>query len=165
MPSVNKLTPFIWFDGQAEEAAKLYTNLFPDSEITRTTHYLEAGRENHGQVPGSVMTVEISLMGHPFVLLNGGPHFKLSGAISFMIECDDQAEVDHYWDGLGDGGEYWPCGWLTDRFGVTWQVTPKALLEMTKDEDTKRVGNMTIAMMKMKRLDIATLKAAFAEDD
>jgi predicted 3-demethylubiquinone-9 3-methyltransferase (glyoxalase superfamily) len=122
MPSINKITPFFWFDGQAEEAANFYTSIFPDSSITRTTHYLAAGQETHGKPPGSVMTVEVSLMGHPFVLLNGGPHFTFSAATSFMIECEDQAEVDRYWEGLGDGGEEWPCGWVKDRFGVTWQV-------------------------------------------
>ena len=156
-------TTFLWFDGQAEEAAELYTSIFPNSKITHTSRYLEAGAEHHGRQAGSVMTVTFSLDGHPFVALNGGPMFKFTPATSFQIDCKDQAEVDFFWEKLTEGGDpkAQQCGWLADKFGVSWQVVPAEMLEMVMHEDKKRVGAMTNAMMKMKKIDVAGLKEAF----
>ena len=165
--SLSKITIFLWFDGKAEEAANHYTSIFSDSKINRTTRYLKAGSETHGQTPGSVMSVEFELNGHPFVALNGGPMLKFSGATSFQIHCKDQAEVDHFWSKLTEGGDESKqrCGWLEDKFGVTWQVVPNAMVEMFKSPDTKKAGNASVAMMKMKKLDIDELKEAFNADD
>ena len=159
----DKITTCLWFDGQAEGAAKHYTSIFPNSKITTTTRFLEAGSEIHGRDPGSVMTVAFELDGHPFVGLNGGPLFKFSAATSFQVHCKDQAEVDHFWEKLTEGGDAskQQCGWLEDKFGVAWQVVPNELLEMTLAEDKKKVGSMTNAMMKMKKFDIEGLKKAF----
>ena len=193
----NKITTCLWFDGQAEEAAEYYTSIFPNSKITQKSHYMEAGREYHGREPESVMTVTFELDGHPFVGLNGGPHFKFSPATSFQVDCKDQTEVDHFWSKLGEGGDesQQQCGWLMDKFGVckstvlgfdwssndslhigfdveyvphsyaniqvAWQVVPSAMLEMVLDENKQKVASMTNAMMKMKKLDIDALKAAF----
>jgi predicted 3-demethylubiquinone-9 3-methyltransferase (glyoxalase superfamily) len=132
----------LWFDGKAEEAASFYTSIFPNSKIAQTSRYLEAGKEYHGQDEGSVMTVVFELDGHPFVALNGGPLFKFSPATSFQVDCKDQAEVDFFWERLGEGGDptNQQCGWLTDKFGVSWQVVPNALLEMVLDDDKAKVG-------------------------
>ncbi len=141
----------------------MYTSIFPNSRIMNTTRYLEAGAELNGKKEGSAMTVTFELDGQTFIALNGGPRYKFSPATSFQIDCADQAEVDHFWDKLSDGGdpESQRCGWLSDKFGVTWQVVPAAMLEMVLDEDKKRVGAMTNAMMQMKKIDIAELKVAF----
>lgn len=147
---------FLWFDGCAEEAAKFYTSVFPNSSISGVTHYGEAGPGE----PGSIMTVEFTVDGRPFVGLNGGPDYRFSEAISFQIHCADQAEVDRYWDALTDGGEEGPCGWLKDRFGVSWQVVPTALLDLIQDPDPARSQRAMQAMFGMKRLDIAALQAA-----
>jgi len=148
---------FLWFDSEAEEAAKFYTAVFPNSSISGISHYGEAGP---GEA-GSVMTVEFTVDGRPFIALNGGPEYKFSEAISFQIHCADQAEVDRYWDALtGDGGEEGPCGWCKDRFGVSWQVVPAALFELLQDPDAGRSRRAMQAMFGMKRLDIAALQAA-----
>lgn len=122
-------TPCLWFDDQGEEAAKFYTAIFPNSKIVAVTHYSEAGQEVHGKKPGSVMTVEFELNGQPFTALNGGPIFKFNEAISFQIHCDTQDEIDHYWERLGAGGDpnAQQCGWLKDRYGVSWQIVPAVL--------------------------------------
>jgi predicted 3-demethylubiquinone-9 3-methyltransferase (glyoxalase superfamily) len=152
-----KITPFLWFDDQAEEAARLYTSVFPRSRITQVSHYGDAGPGT----PGSVMTVAFELEGQPFVALNGGPqHFAFNEAISFQIDCADQVEVDHYWNALSDGGEEGPCGWLKDRFGLSWQVVPKRLIELLTDSDPERSQRAMAAMLEMKKLDVAGLERA-----
>ncbi|MER5501590.1 VOC family protein [Streptomyces sp. NPDC002561] len=149
-------TTCLWFDGQAEEAAEYYLSVFKDSRLGRIGRYTEAGPGP----AGSVMTVEFELNGQKFVGVNGGPEFTFNEAISFQIHCADQAEVDHYWSSLTDGGEEGPCGWLTDRYGVSWQVVPEVLLELVLDPDAEKGARTTRAMMTMKKLDIAALRAA-----
>ena len=152
-----KTIPCLWFDGQAEQAAELYISVFPDSKVLGVTRY---GRDAAG-VEGTVMTVNFSLDGQEYVGLNGGPQFTFSEAISFQIMCADQDEVDHYWTGLIEGGgEEGPCGWLKDRFGVSWQVVPTILLELVADPDPARAARATQAMFTMKKLDIAELLRA-----
>lgn len=161
MPS-NRITPCLWFDTQAEEAAKFYTGIFKNSKIGRISHYTEAGREVHGRPPGSVMTVEFNLDGQSFTALNGGPHFKFNEAISFQVMCDSQEEVDYYWAKLGEGGDpsAQQCGWLKDKYGLSWQVNPKEMAELFTDPDPAKSGRVMNAMLKMKKLDINELKRA-----
>lgn len=164
MGGIRTISPCLWFDGQAEEAAQLYTSVFRNSRITQVTRYTEAGREIHGRRPGSVMTVTFELDGQPFTALNGGPMYRFTEAVSFMIDCRTQEEVDHYWSALGAGGDpkAQVCGWLKDRFGVSWQVVPSVLHELLGDADPAKVMRTTNAMMKMQKLDIAGLRAAHA---
>lgn len=159
----SKISPCLWFDDQAEDAARFYTTVFKDSRITAISHYGEAGKEQHGRPPGSVMTVVFELNGQSFTALNGGPTFTITEAISFQIECETQAEVDDYWDKLSAGGppEAQMCGWLKDRFGVSWQVVPRILPEMLLDSDTVKSQRAMEAMLRMKQLDIAGLKRVF----
>jgi len=158
-----RIAPCLWFDDQAEAAAEFYTSVFPNSRITAVTRYGEAGREIHGRPAGSVMTVDFELDGQPFTALNGGPIFKFNEAISLEIHCDTQDEVDYYWDKLTDGGDEkaQQCGWLKDKFGVSWQVVPRALLEMMGDPDPKKFDRAFEAMLKMKKPDIAELERAY----
>ncbi len=158
--SRQKITACLWFDNQGEEAAKLYTAIFPNSKIVAVTRYSEAGREIHGKEPGAVMTVEFELNGQHFTALNGGPMFKLSEAVSFQIHCDTQDEVDHYWEKLGAGGDpaAQQCGWLKDRFGLSWQVVPSILPKLM--EDPACAQRVMGALMGMKKLDIRALQAA-----
>jgi predicted 3-demethylubiquinone-9 3-methyltransferase (glyoxalase superfamily) len=151
-----EITPFLWFDAQAEEAALFYVSLFPDSRIESLTRYSEAGP---GPV-GSAMTVEFSLRGRRFVALNGGPVFSFTPAVSFVVDCEDQAEIDRYWSALSAGGSEGQCGWLTDKFGLSWQIVPKALGRILGDPDPERARRATEAMLKMKKLSIAELEAA-----
>jgi predicted 3-demethylubiquinone-9 3-methyltransferase (glyoxalase superfamily) len=151
-------TTCLWFDGQAEEAAKHYTSIFKNSKIGSISHYTEAGPAP----AGSVLMVEFELNGQKFVGLNGGPEFKFNEAISFQIHCKDQDEVDYYWNKLTEGGEESVCGWLKDKFGVSWQVIPDGLVEMLTDADPEKAKRTTEAMFAMKKLDIATLKKAHA---
>ncbi len=153
-----KITPFLWFDGQAEEAAKLYVSILPNSRILNVTHYAEGGP---GEA-GSVLTVEFELDGCKFVALNGGPEYKFTPAVSFQIACATQEEVDRLWQKLGDGGREDQCGWLTDRYGVSWQVTPTVLGELLGDPDPVKSSRVMAAMMPMKKLDIAALRKAYA---
>ncbi|MCI0409377.1 MAG: VOC family protein [Acidobacteria bacterium] len=164
MQTNQRITPCLWFDSQAEEAAKFYTSIFKNSRIVRTSHYTEAGKEVHGRPPGSVMTVEFELDGQPFTALNGGPLFKFNEAISFQIRCETQAEVDHYWAKLSEGGDKkaQQCGWLKDKFGASWQVVPAILPELLMDTDTKKSQRAMQAMLQMKKLDIEKLKQAHA---
>ena len=164
MPHVHKITPCLWFDHQGEEAATFYVGVFANSRITKVTRYGEAGREVHGKPPGSVMTVEFELDGQPFTALNGGPVFTFNEAISFQVSCANQDEVDHYWDKLSAGGDAGAqqCGWLKDRFGVSWQVVPTALTEMLSDPDPAKAQRAMAAMLKMKKIDIAALRRAYA---
>jgi predicted 3-demethylubiquinone-9 3-methyltransferase (glyoxalase superfamily) len=151
-----KTVPCLWFDGQAEQAAAHYTAIFPNSEIHGVTHY---GPDSPG-TEGTVMTVSFSLDGQRFVGLNGGPQFRFSEAISFQIPCADQDEVDYYWERLSEGGEQGPCGWLKDKFGVSWQVEPIVLFELVEDPDPGRAQRAFQAMMTMKKIDIAELLRA-----
>ena len=157
------LIPCLWFDTQAEEAARFYTGIFKNSSIVAITHYGEAGREAHRMPAGTVMTVEFELNGQSFTALNGGPHFKFNEAISFQIMCKTQEEVDYYWNKLSLGGDpnAQQCGWLKDKFGLSWQVVPTAMVEMLNDPDKEKSGRAMEAMLKMKKLDIAELKRAF----
>lgn len=158
----SRITPCLWFDSQAEEAAKFYTGIFRNSKIVATTHYGEAGQEAHRQKPGTVMTVAFELEGQTFTALNGGPMFKFSEAISFQITCEDQQEVDHYWGRLSAGGDEkaQQCGWLKDRFGVSWQVIPRVLPELLADADPGRSQRAMTALLKMRKLDVAELQRA-----
>jgi len=164
MKAKQKITPCLWFDGQAEQAAEFYVSIFKNSKITDVSHYSEAGKENHEQEPGSVMVVAFELDGQAFTGLNGGPTFKFSEATSFQIDCATQEEVDHFWNHLSEGGpvEARQCGWLKDRFGVSWQVIPSVLPELLGDPDREKAGRTMEALMRMKKLDIAGLKRAHA---
>jgi predicted 3-demethylubiquinone-9 3-methyltransferase (glyoxalase superfamily) len=155
---MSKITPFLWFDTQAEEAANFYVSVFPRSKILNVSHYLEVGPGPKG----SVMTVELELDGQRFIALNGGPEYKFTEAVSFTVQCKTQAEVDHFWDALGAGGEHGPCGWLKDKFGLSWQVNPTVLSEMLSDPDKKKANRVMEAMLKMKKIDIDKLKKAYA---
>ena len=158
-----RITPFLWFDDNAEEAANFYVSVFPNSKIDEITRYGKEGHEIHGRPDGSVMTVAFTIDGNRFVALNGGPHFELNEAVSFMIDCDSQQEVDYYWDKLtADGGEEQPCGWMKDKFGLSWQVNPVILNTLLKDKDKAKAGRVMNAMLKMKKLDIAKLEKAAA---
>jgi predicted 3-demethylubiquinone-9 3-methyltransferase (glyoxalase superfamily) len=152
-----KITPFLWFDHQAEEAAQFYTSVFPNSRVTGVSRYGESG-------PGpksTVMTVEFELDGQRFIGLNGGPHFQFTEAVSFVVNCETKQEVDEYWEKLTASGREVECGWLKDRYGLSWQIVPAAFLAMMKDTDAARKERVMKAMMKMKKLDIADLEAAY----
>jgi predicted 3-demethylubiquinone-9 3-methyltransferase (glyoxalase superfamily) len=158
----HRIAPCLWFDTQAEDAAKFYVSVFKNSKIGRISHYGKAGHEVHGRPAGSVMSVEFELDGQTIVGLNGGPHFKFTEAISLQVYCESQDEVDYFWRALTDGGEEGPCGWLKDKYGLSWQVVPTALLEMMLDPDTEKSERVMNAFLKMKKFDIAALKQAFA---
>jgi predicted 3-demethylubiquinone-9 3-methyltransferase (glyoxalase superfamily) len=159
----SKIAPCLWFDGQAEDAARFYTGIFNNSRIVATSRYGEAGQEIHGQKPGSVMTVVFELEGQAFTALNAGPAFKFNEAISLQVSCDNQEEVDYFWNKLSDGGDEKArqCGWLKDRYGLSWQVVPSALPQMLAGGDQARADRVISAVMKMKKLDIGELKRAF----
>lgn len=158
-----RIVPCLWFDRQGEEAARFYTDIFPGSRILHVGRFPEAGQEIHGQPAGSVMTVTFELAGHVLTALNGGPHFRFNEAISLQVLCDNQEEVDHYWDCLGEGGPQHArqCGWLKDRYGLSWQVVPKRLLELMASGEAPRVARMYAAMLQMKKLDVAALEQAY----
>ncbi|HMJ15122.1 MAG TPA: VOC family protein [Polyangiaceae bacterium] len=165
MTKFQKIVPCLWFDTQAEDAAKFYVAVFErNSRITRVSHYGEAGREIHGRTPGSVMTVAFELEGVPFTALNGGPDFKFNEAISLQVMCDSQDEIDRFWTKLGKGGDEKArqCGWLKDQFGLSWQIVPSVLPEMVADPDRAKADRVMTALFKMKKLDIAALKSAYA---
>lgn len=151
------ITPFLWFDNQAEEAVNHYATIFPNSKITNVSRY---GEGSPGQA-GTVMTVSFELNGQEFTALNGGPEFKFTEAISFMVHCENQEEVDHYWERLSEGGEKGPCGWLKDRYGVSWQIVPTALFRLMGDPDPEKSQRVTQAMLKMGKLDISLLQQAY----
>ena len=150
------IAPMLWFDTQAEEAARFYTSVFPNSKITDVSHY----GEGMPMPAGTVLTVAFELDGEPFTALNGGPVFTFSEAVSFVIDCKDQDEVDHYWATLSEGGEEGQCGWLKDRYGLSWQVVPTELPSLIGDPDPGRASRAMQAMMQMRKLDIATMRAA-----
>lgn len=154
---IQKITPFLWFDHQAEEAAGFYTSIFKNSRIEAVTRYGEAGPGPNG----SAMTVAFELDGQKFAALNGGPQFKFTEAISFVVNCDTQAEVDEFWEKLSEGGQEVQCGWLKDKYGLSWQIVPTALVEMLKDKDAERSQRVMKAMFQMKKIDIARLEAAY----
>lgn len=160
-----KITPCLWFDTQAEEAARFYCSIFKNAEVLSISRYGEAGREVHGKPAGTVLTVEFKLAGQTFTALNGGPAFRFNEAISLSVMCDTQEELDHYWECLGAGGDESArqCGWLKDKYGVSWQVVPTCLPEMFSDTDVRKSGRVMTAMLKMKKLDIAALKKAYEE--
>jgi predicted 3-demethylubiquinone-9 3-methyltransferase (glyoxalase superfamily) len=151
-----RITPNLWFDTEAEEAAQFYTEVFPNSRIVSVAHYTEAGPRDAGMV----MTVEFELDGHRFVGINGGPDFKFDEAVSFEIECKDQEEIDYYWERLTDGGEESQCGWLKDRFGLSWQVVPGGMEELFSGPDQARAERAMKAMLGMVKIDIAALQSA-----
>ena len=157
-----KITPCLWYDGNAREAAKFYASVFKDSNVGETWKYDEASAQASGQPEGSDLVVEFEIAGQKFVGLNGGPHFKFSEAISFMIDCKDQAEVDYYWTELtADGGEESQCGWLKDKFGLSWQVVPTVMSELINGPDREGSKRAMAAMLKMKKLDIQTIQDAY----
>lgn len=162
MTVTKAITPCLWFDNQAEDAAKLYVSVFPNSRIGEVTRYGKAGQEVHQQKPGTVMTVAFELAGQPFTGLNAGPVFKFTEAISFQILCDTQKEVDHYWGKLSEGGDpkAQQCGWLKDKFGLSWQVVPRILPELLTNPDPEKAARAMNAMLQMKKFDIAELKRA-----
>lgn len=164
MATLHKITPCLWFDDQAEAAAAFYCDIFPNSRITAVSHYGEVGQEIHGRPPGSIMTVAFELDGQSFTALNGGPVFKFNEAISFQINCESQHEVDFYWAKLSQNGPEaaQQCGWLADKFGVSWQVVPTVLIEMLLDADKAKSERTMGALLQMKKLDIAELKRAYS---
>ncbi|HEY8313833.1 MAG TPA: VOC family protein [Candidatus Baltobacteraceae bacterium] len=156
------ITPFLWFDNQAEEAMNFYMSIFKNSKVENVSRYSEAGPGR----PGSVMVASFSLDGQPFLAINGGssPEFKFSPAISFMVHCETQGEVDHFWEKLSEGGEKSRCGWLTDKYGVTWQIVPTILGDLMSDDDGRKTNNVMKAMLQMDKMDIARLQAAFDKE-
>jgi len=160
MAGIQKITPFLWFNQEAEEAANLYVSLFPDSKILGVTRYGDAGPGPKG----SVMTVEFQLAGQKLIGLNGGPHFKFTEAISLFVNCDSQEEVDTLWSRLtANGGQESQCGWLKDRYGLSWQIIPSRFMELMRDKDPQRTQRVMQAMLKMKKFDIARLEEAYAQ--
>ena len=161
MSKTQKITTFLWFDSQAEEAAKYYVSIFKDSRIVGTTRYDEEASKVAGRPKGTVMTVEFELDGQRFTALNGGPLFKFTEAISLVVHCENQNEVDHFWEKLSAGGEEVECGWLKDRYGLSWQVVPDVLIEMLQSKDPEKSKRAMAAMLKMRKLDIAALQQAY----
>jgi predicted 3-demethylubiquinone-9 3-methyltransferase (glyoxalase superfamily) len=155
---MHKITPFLWFDDQAEEAMNHYVSIFKNSKVGKITRYGDAGPAPKG----SVMTASFELEGQPFTALNGGPQFKFTEAVSFVVDCETQAEVDELWEKLSAGGQEGQCGWLKDKFGLSWQIVPKALIELMSDPDPEKSRRVTEAMMQMTRIDIARLRQAHA---
>jgi len=160
-----KITPFLWFDNQAEEAVKFYTSIFKNSKVGRVLRYGEEAAKisESGRPPGSVLTIEFEIEGQKFTALNGGPEFKFNESISFVVNCDTQKEVDYFWEKLSvDGGQESQCGWLRDKFGVSWQVVPTVLIEMLHDKDSEKTERVMKAMLQMQKLDIKKLNDAYA---
>jgi predicted 3-demethylubiquinone-9 3-methyltransferase (glyoxalase superfamily) len=158
-----KITTCLWFDNQAEEAAQFYTRVFPDSRMGKTVHYGKEGFDIHGRPEGSVMTVEFEINGQSFVALNGGPAFTFNEAVSFQVHCETQEEIDYYWENLAAGGEEsaQQCGWLKDRYGVSWQIVPTIFSELMSDAEQEKSQRVMKALLHMKKLDIETLKQAY----
>lgn len=156
---MQKITPFLWFDHQAEEAMNFYTSIFKNSRKGRVSRYGDAGPAPKG----TVMTAEFEIEGQPFIALNGGPHYKPTPAISFFVDCKTQEEVDHLWSKLSDGGQTIQCGWLTDKFGITWQIIPSVLMELLNDKDPQKSQRVMKAMMQMVKIDVEGLRRAYAD--
>ncbi len=160
---MQKITPFLWFDNQAEEAAKFYTSIFKNSKIKTVTRYEEGGAKAAGRPKGSVMTVVFDLEGQEFIALNGGPVFAFSPAISFVVNCKTQEELDELWEKLSEGGEKGQCGWLKDKYGVSCQIVPAALGAMMQDKDSKKSERVMKALLQMDKIDLKTLKQAYEQ--
>jgi len=160
--TAKKITPCLWFDTQAEEAAKFYASVFKNSTVGKISRYGKEGFEVHGKKAGTVMTVEFELEGQKFLALNGGPHFKFNEAVSFQVHCETQQEIDHFWSELAKDGEEGRCGWLKDKFGISWQVFPRALREMLMDGNSETAQRVMRSMLQMRKIDIAALKRAQA---
>ena len=158
---MQQITPFLWFNDNAEEAVKFYTSIFKKSKIGKIARYDEAGEKVAGRPAGSVMTIEFEIEGQDFIALNGGPHFKFNEAVSFVVSCKTQTEVDYYWNKLSAGGKEVQCGWLTDKFGLSWQIVPTILGELMSDKDPVKSQRVMEAMLKMVKLDIEDLKQAY----
>jgi predicted 3-demethylubiquinone-9 3-methyltransferase (glyoxalase superfamily) len=157
------ITSCLWFDNQAEAAARFYTSVFKHSRLGSISRYGDAGAQASGQPKGSAMTVEFELAGQKFLALNGGPQFKFSEAISFIVNCESQQEIDEFWAKLSEGGSPGPCGWLKDKYGLSWQVVPTALGEMLQDKDPAKSERVMAAMLKMQKLDLAVLQQAYGQ--
>jgi predicted 3-demethylubiquinone-9 3-methyltransferase (glyoxalase superfamily) len=163
MPAIKqKISPFLWFDTEAEPAAKFYTSIFDNSRIKHISRYGKAGREVHGKEPGTVLTVEFEIENQTFIALNGGPQHKFSAAVSFQVSCETQGEIDYLWSKLSEGGEEGPCGWLKDKYGLSWQIVPSVLPQMLTDSDSAKSERAMEALMRMKKFDIATLQRAYS---
>lgn len=163
MQVAHAITPCLWFDDNAEEAVNFYTGIFKNSKITGISRYCEAGHEIHHKPAGSVLTVEFELNGQTFTALNGGPMFKFNEAISLQVHCDTQQEIDYYWSQLGEGGDpqAQQCGWLKDKFGVSWQIVPRLLLDLIQDKDKQKSERVMTALLQMKKLNVDELKRAY----
>ena len=160
---MQKITPFLWFDNQAEEAAKFYTSVFKNSKVGRILRYDETSAKTAGRPAGSVLTIEFEIGGQKFTALNGGPQFKFNESVSFVVNCETQNEVDYFWEKLtAGGGQESECGWLKDKFGLSWQITPTVLIDILNDKDPKKAGQVMKAMMQMQKIEINKLKAAYA---
>jgi predicted 3-demethylubiquinone-9 3-methyltransferase (glyoxalase superfamily) len=158
---MQKITPFLWYDNQAEEAANFYASIFKNSKVGNVSRYEEEGAKASGQRAGSAMTVEFELEGQKFLGLNGGPHFKFTEAVSFVVNCEDQEEVDYFWEKLtADGGAESQCGWLKDKYGLSWQIVPTILPELFKNKDAEKTKRVMQAMLQMKKIDVAALQRA-----
>lgn len=158
---MQKITPCLWFDDKAEEAAKYYVSIFKHSKLGHTTHYGEAGAEVSGRPKGSVMTVTFEIEGQEFIALNGGPLFKLTEAVSFMVKCNTQAEIDEMWNKLSEGGEEGPCGWLKDKYGLSWQIVVPEWNEMLRDKDDKKSERVMAAILQMTKPDLQRVQQAY----
>jgi len=160
---MQKITPFLWYDDQAEDAVNFYVSIFKNSKILNVARYGEAGAEVSGRAKGTVMTIAFQLEGEEFIALNGGPVFTFSPAISFLVNCETQEEVDDLWDKLSEGGEKEQCGWLRDKYGVSWQIVPSVLGKMLQDKDAEKAEKVMKAMLQMKKIDLKTLKRAYEQ--
>jgi predicted 3-demethylubiquinone-9 3-methyltransferase (glyoxalase superfamily) len=160
---MQRISPFLWFDDKAEEAAVFYTSIFKNSKIRTIVRYGDSGAEVTGRPKGTVMTVAFQLDGQEFVALNGGPQYKFTEAVSFVVNCQTQEEVDEYWKKLSDGGREVQCGWLKDKYGLSWQIVPTILSEMLNDPDPKKADRVMKAMLQMKKIDIKGLKQAYEQ--
>lgn len=158
-----KIIPNLWYENQAEEAANFYVSLFKNSKIKKVSYYSESGAQISGQPKGSVLTVNFEIEGQEFIALNGGPVFQFTPAVSFLVQCENQEEIDRLWNKLTEGGEEQPCGWLKDRFGVSWQIVPKILNEMLLDSNSTKSDNVMKALLQMKKIDIEALKRAYIQ--
>jgi len=161
---MQKIVPFLWFDNQAEEAVNFYTTIFKDTKIGEITRYDEASAKVSGKPAGSIMTINFQIEGQDFIALNGGPAFTFSQAISFLVNCETQEEIDRLWERLSEGGEIQQCGWLRDKYGVPWQITPVILDGLLRDPDKVKAGRVMESMLQMKKLDVAELKRAYEQD-
>jgi predicted 3-demethylubiquinone-9 3-methyltransferase (glyoxalase superfamily) len=159
--TAQKITPCLWFDTHAEEAANAYVSIFKNSRIVSISRYGKEGHEIHGKAAGSVMTVEFEIEGQKFVALNGGPHFKFNEAVSFQVHCETQEEVDYFWGKLTEQGQEGPCGWLKDKYGLSWQIVPSVLPKMLMDPDPEKSQRVTKAFLQMKKFDIEELERAY----